>query len=64
MAALAGRLVVLALLLGAASCGPSLPDDLPALMALMNENDVPISVDSTLKATRRFGKAGLLDGAG
>ncbi len=60
MAALAGRLVVLALLLGAASCGPSLPDDLPALMALMNENDVPISVDSTLKVTRRFGKAGLL----
>jgi HEAT repeat protein len=49
-----------ALLVGTAACEPRLPDDLPALIQLMNSNDETISVNSTNKVWKNYGKEGLV----
>ena len=46
--------------LAAGACRGPLPDDLPSLVARMGENDESVSVDSTNKVRRLFGKAGLV----
>jgi len=43
-----------------AACGPRLPDDLPTLILLMNSNNETISVNSTNKVWKNYGKEGLL----
>ena len=42
------------------ACGPELPDDLPQLIRLMNENNQTISVNSTNRVWRQYGADGLL----
>ena len=37
-----------------------MPDDLPALIQLMNQNSETVSVDATIKVWKVYGKAGLL----
>jgi HEAT repeat protein len=41
-------------------CEPSLLDDLPRLIQLMNSNNETISVDSTNKVWKKYGKDGLM----
>jgi hypothetical protein len=48
---------VLALVVG---CGPDLPDDLPALMELMNRDDQDYHVNASNKVSEVYGKEGLL----
>ena len=49
-----------ALLVCLSACGPTLPDDLPSLIQLMNRDSETISVNSTVKVRKLYGKAGLL----
>ena len=42
------------------ACEPRLPDDLPALIQLMNRNSQKVSVNATIKVWKLYGKAGLL----
>ncbi len=56
----AGLLITSALLICMSACGPRLPDDLPTLIQLMNSNDETISVDSTNKVWKNYGKEGLV----
>jgi hypothetical protein len=42
------------------ACGPDLPDDLPALMDLMNRDDMEYHVNASNKVSEVYGKDGLL----
>lgn len=55
-------ILALLLILGvtAGACAASLPDDLPGLVRLMNDNDVPLSWSATNKVADRYGQEGLL----
>jgi HEAT repeat protein len=52
--------VCMAVGLFVSACEPKLPDDLSALIRLMNENSQTTSVDATNKVWRVYGKSGLL----
>jgi HEAT repeat protein len=54
-----GRLISVAAL-AFLGCGPHLPDDLTSLIRLMNEKDETLSVDSTNKVWKAYGKSGLI----
>jgi uncharacterized protein (DUF433 family) len=43
-----------------AACEPPVPNDLPSLMRLMNDNYETIAVAAVNKVSARYGKAGLL----
>jgi len=43
-----------------AACEPALPDDLSALIQLMNRNSETVSVNATIKVRRLYGQVGLL----
>jgi HEAT repeat protein len=54
------RTVFLLLLVGAISCHEPLPEDLPSLTRLMNDNNETTSVAATNKVAIVYGRTGLL----